>query len=419
VNTVVVGINHQTAPLSLRERLYVSDAELRTALTALQSENLREIVGVSTCNRLEIYACAADSEAAAETISGFLARRAALPLGELTSHLQVKYERDAVQHLMRVAAGLESPILGETEILGQVADALREAQAADTVGAVLTRLFQDAIRTGKRARNETAISRHTLSVSHAAVLLAKAAIDLSEARALVVGAGQMAEGAARALRGYGVAQLGLVNRTFAKGAITATKTGAIVIDIAQFERAVCDAQVIILATSAPNPILSAEHFKNHQRPVVIVDIGMPRNAHQNLRDLPNVTLFDLDDAQRIVDEHRALRESQIAPVEAIIAEEAYGYFEWLESRGAVSTIVALYGKADEVIESELGRAFRRLPDLSDYEREVLATMAHRIANKLLHAPAAALRDEAGSEAHLRRLEAARELFDVETEAERD
>lgn len=415
----MIGLNYQTSPLDLREQFYLSGDDLRQALAALYGEITSEIVAVSTCNRLEFYANTADVEQTAEKIVTYLAGRVSFSVGQFESHLQKLTDQDAVYHLMRVAAGLESLVLGESEILGQITNAFWQAQQADTVGAVLSRLFQNAIHAGKRARTETAISQHTLSVSHAAILMAKQQIpDLTCANTLIIGAGQMAEQAARALKVHNVKRIRVMNRTFSRANILANRVGIEAIEWTDLKNAVAEADLVITATSAPQPILSTHDILavRESRNLVVVDIAVPRNVSRDVGDLPDVRLYDIDDLQSVVEDHRTLRQSEVIHVEAIIAEEQEAYFNWLNSRNAVPTIVALRQKAEEMAALELDRAFHRLPDLDEEEREVVMEMAHRIVNKLLHAPTVALRERAAKDDHFAYLHAMRKLFDLEGES---
>ncbi len=422
---VLVGLNHLTAPLEVRERLYLAGDELQRTLITLHGETPAEIVVVSTCNRLEIYANADDGDRVIEAVIAYLAGRASLTAAQLQGCVQNLLDQDAVCHLMRVAAGLESLALGETEILGQIADALKQAQRAGTTGAVLSRLFHDAIHAGKRARTETSISQHTLSISHAALLMAKQHIpDLSKANALVIGAGRMAELTLRALKAHETATVRVINRTFNRASVLASRVGVEALEWEHLKTALRDADIVITATSAPQPVLgaadiSAAYYQERAHPLIVLDIAVPRNVNSNVRHLPNIRLYDIDDLQAVVEGHRAKRQSEAAQVETIIAEELDTYLGWLNSRTAVSTIVALRQKGEGLAAAELTRALNRLPDLSDHEREVLAQMAHRIVNKLLHTPTAALRERAAQGDHNAYLHAVKQLFDLEAEADRE
>jgi glutamyl-tRNA reductase len=413
VTIVLVGLDYRTTPLELRECLHLTGEELQALMSALQSEALAEVVVLSTCNRLEVYASAPEVDHAVAALSQYLSQRVSLPSGSLRQHLRVLTDQRAVHHLMRVTCGLESLVLGESEILGQVADAFKQAQRAGTTGAVLSRLFQQALRVGKRARTETAISQHRLSVSHVAVLLAQQQIpNLANASALVVGAGRMAELAVRALKARGVEQVRVLNRTFSKASDLASRTSVEAIEWGQLRVALSDADIVIAATSAQQPIVSLEDIAPRDRKLIMIDIAVPRNVQPGIGKLSNVQLYDMDDLQSVVAEHSAMRLSEVGIIETKIADEREAFFGWLNSRRAVPTIVSLRQQADSLAEVELRRALRRLPDLSERERDVLEQMAHRIVHKLLHAPTTALRERASSEDPTY-LHTIRHLFDLE------
>lgn len=413
---VVVGLDTQTAPLELRERLALSGDELQHSLLSLREQTQAEIVIVSTCNRVEVYASAADGKSLVRTITEHFANRAATSPAALKPLLRTLVEREAVQHLMRVACGLESLVLGESEILGQVADALRHAQMANSTGPILSRLFQHALYTGKRARTETAISTHTLSISHAAVLMAHQQLgDLSNVNALVVGAGHMAELAVRALQSQGAKAIHVINRSDANAHLLADRTNAQALEWKQFPSALQDADLVITATSAPNPLLNGANITT-DHPMLLIDIAVPRNIHADVRRLPNISLYDIDDLDRVVSDHRALRQRETTQVDALIADEVEVYFGWLNSREAISTIVALRQKAETMAENEVTRTLHALPNLDERERELVTLMAHRIVNKLLHDPTTALREQSAQGDHFTYIHAVRELFALEGEA---
>jgi len=402
---LLVGVDYRQTPLVLRERLYLGDNALTEALTALHGAVLTELVIVSTCNRLELYATTPDVGGAVEMIILYLAARAQLPVEQIQDHFQILCDGDAVQHLMRVASGLESLVVGETEILGQITSALRQARQrsqrsyAQTTGAILSRLFHDALHTGKRARAETAISQHTLSVSHAAVLMAKRELgDVQNSRVLIMGAGRMAELALWALKAQGVKAIQIINRSDDKAAALAARFGVESVAWEHLEIALSQADVVIAATSAPQPILKAAMLSQSSRSVLI-DISVPRNIDADVRTLPNVCLYDLDDLQMVVEDHRAKRQCEIARVEAIIAHELNAYHAWLNSRRAIPTIAALRQQTEDMVSNELKRTLQRLPDLTEHEREVVGQLVHRVVNKFLHAPTTALREQASHNEH--------------------
>jgi glutamyl-tRNA reductase len=412
VNLILVGLNHQTAPVELREQFHLAEDAVRLALAKLCGDVLTEVVIVSTCNRLEIVGWTEETERGFDVILAFLARSQHITSDQLRSSLYFLEGHDAVQHLMRVASGLESLILGETQVLGQVAHALAQAQSASTDGPILSRLFNSALHAGKRARNETAISHHTLSVSHAAVLLIKLHIDnLLPTRVLVIGAGEMAELAVQALQMHGARSICLINRTDTKAADLGQRLGIRALSWCDFPQALCNADVVIAATGAPVPIIRPEDIAaSVNQPILFVDIGVPRNIAENVKDLPRVHLYDIDDLETVVDEHRALRQAEVAQVEGIIAEELETYWQWLQNRQIVPLINELRRQAETLAQSEVEQTLRRLPELSTREQEIVTQLAHRIVHKLLHTPTVRLKSRSAQGDHYDYAHAVEQLF---------
>ncbi len=413
MNLVLVGLNHKTAPVALREQFALAEAALHTTLLNLHID-LAEVVILSTCNRLEVYAAAESAEAAFATITAFLAGAQGISPDLLTAHLYGRQGLRVASHLMRVAAGLDSLMLGETQILGQVAQGLAQAQAANTSGPVLTRLFNDALHAGKRVQSETTISRHNISVSDAAVALLEQKIaDLAAARVLLVGAGEMSELAALALQQRGVTDLHIVSRTDANAARLAERLGVQALSWNGLPVALSNADVVMTALRTASPVIDVTTF-NHlggaQPECLIVDIGVPRNVAPEVGALPGIRLHDIDDLQSAKQVQQAGRQAVIAQVETMCADAAESYEKWLHSRQVVPLITELRQQAEAVAELELEQALRRLPGLSADEQEIVAQMAHRIVNKLLHAPIVSLKERAAYGDHFEYSHAVRELF---------
>lgn len=416
---LLIGLDYQQSPVEIREQLYLKGDDLREALNALHSDLLKEAVIVSTCNRLEIYSHTDDAEAATKAVTNYLFEQTALSADELQIYIQTATNQAAVYHLMRVACGLESLLLGETEILGQVTEAFKLALEMETSGKVLSRLFQDAIHSGKRARTETAISQHALSISHVAVLMAKSQIaDVTDAKTLVIGAGRMAELAIKALKAHSANDVQIINRTYATALDLAAQNEINALEWSGLSTALADADLVITATSAFNPILHPNDIESvfRAKPLLVIDISVPRNVHGDVAMLPDVTLYDIDDLQAVVDDHRAKRQAEIIQVEVIINEQCQAFSAWMNSRSTVSTIVTMRSKAERLADAELTRTLHRLPNLSDQEREIVSEMAHRIVNKMLHAPTTALQEHAAQGDHYSYIHAVQQLFDLETEA---
>jgi glutamyl-tRNA reductase len=426
---IVVGLNHQTAPIELREQLALAGCKLDAALEELNgrlplngngaSSALREGVILSTCNRLEIYATSNDAAAGWAAVETFLTDLHGISRDVLAPHLYRKAGEEAALHLMHVAAGLDSMVLGEPQILGQVTSAFEHARAAGATGATLSHLFAHAAHAGKRARTDTDISRYTMSVSHAAALLLERKIgSLAEANVLLVGAGEMAEMAARALEGQDAAHVTCINRTYSSAEALARRLGGRAMNWYFLPEALAWADGVLAATGAPHTVIDAGDVGSalplrDGRPLTLVDIAVPRDIEEAVGELPGVSLYDIDDLQATVDDNLAQRRAAIPDVEAICAGEAACFMDWFRSRGAVPTIVDLRQKAAELAEAEIERALNRLDDLSERDEQVISTMAHRIVNKLLHEPTVRLREHAANGNGVDYASTVRDLFALE------
>lgn len=392
MSIVVIGMNHRTAPLRLREQLALHAADLTSALCARhQPETMprAECVVLSTCNRFEYYMVVSCPEKALDAFVQAVQDREPLAEVDIRPHLYCYADARAARHLFRVASGLDSMVLGEPQILGQVARAYEDAQAAGLVGPLLSRLFQKAIRVGKRARAETDIGRAHASVGSAAVhLLRREVPDFSRARALVVGAGKMARIAARYLRSGGVARLAIVNRTRSRAEAVAAEVGATVYPWEDLKRALDASNVVIVATGAPTYVILPEHVENRAvgLDLVVVDIAVPRNVHPGVGSVPGVRVFDIDDLEGIVDEGIALRRRAIPQVERIIENAVEEYMQWLQARAVTPTISALYEKAERIRRQTLNQTLRRVSD-EDPAPQVLEEVTRILVEKLLQVPA--------------------------------
>lgn len=405
---ILVGLNHRTAPLELREQLALADDELYRAL-AESGSALAEVVILSTCNRLEIYGVAHDTRHALAAVEQRLADLRGIAPERLREHGYVYNGDTAIRHLMRVAAGLDSMIFGEAQILGQVGQALEVAQSAGTAGPVLSHLFTLAAHAGKRARTETEISRHVTSVSHAAVALAQAQIpDLSRARALVVGSGEMAYLAAQALHRHNIQTIHCINRTYARAADLALAFNGSALDWHEMPDALAEADVVISATAAPHTVIERRDVeqalkRRAGRPLVIIDIALPRDVDESVRALPDVHYHDLDDLSRFVQANVARREAAVTEVDAIVEQEAARFLAWERGRSISPVITALREKAAALAHDEVEAALRRLGDLDAGQQKVVELMAHRIVNKILHEPTIRLKADTAYASAVREL----------------
>jgi glutamyl-tRNA reductase len=377
---LALGVSHHHAPLEVRERLYLQDGH-----AAELAQALGEAVVLSTCNRTEIYLLGGDPDRAREELE----QRSGL---ELEGVLARWDDGEAVSHLFRVAAGLDSLVPGESQILGQVRDAYESARTRGATGALLNRLFEEALHAGKRVRTEAKLHELPESVAASAVDLGVGELGGVEGkRALLFGAGKMSELAARALRARG-AEVIVSIRTLESAQDLAQRVGgrAAAFDAVAVE--LPEADLVISATRCPYPILHAEAVRPREKPLVLVDVAVPRDLDPAIGDLDGCRLFDID----ALGEGLVGREEDVREAEAIVAEEAARFAEWRRSRDAAEAIRDLRTRAEEIRSEELARAGSRLSDLSDRERETVETLTTQIVNKLLHAPTIRAK-EAGSE----------------------
>jgi glutamyl-tRNA reductase len=377
---LAVGVSHHHAPLEVRERLYLADGH-----AAELASELGEAVVLSTCNRTEVYLADGDPERVREELE----RRSGLDLGSLLARWD---EGEVVAHLFRVVAGLDSLVPGESQILGQVREAYEAARTRGATGTLLNRLFEDALRAGKRVRTEAKLHELPESVAASAVELAASKLAGVEGRrALLFGAGKMSELAARDLRGRG-AEVVVASRTLESAQDLAERVGgrAAAFDAVAVE--LPEADLVISATRCPYPILHAEAVRPREKPLVLVDVAVPRDLDPAIGELEGCTLFDID----ALGEGLVGREEEVREAEAIVADEAARFAEWRRSRDAADAIRDLRARAEEIRAEELARAGARLSELSPRERETVETLTTQIVNKLLHAPTVRAK-ETGSE----------------------
>ncbi len=370
-----------------------------------QTNTLQEVVILSTCNRLEVYATAADPQSGWDAIAQHLANIHGVPPAELHPHLYFRQARATVEHLMRVASGLDSMILGEPQILGQVSNAIAEARVAGTSGALLSHLFNQAIHCGKRARSETEIGSYTTSLSHAAAQLAVNTFgDLQGRKALVIGAGEMAELAALAFQQHGAATITCINRTQARAERLAVTVDGLALGWARLGEALIETDVVISATSAPHTVIAQSDVaeamaKRNGRTLMLLDIALPRDIDVAVDELVGVTRYDIDHLRDTVDGNLAKRVAAVPQVEEIVAGETDCFTEWLHGRQVVPALVELRRRAEDMACAELERTLRRLENLSgsdDRVEEEVAYLAHRIVHKLLHEPTVRLKAQAAN-----------------------
>jgi glutamyl-tRNA reductase len=405
---LLLGLNHNTAPVEVREQLALSPSRLPLALRGLREHcGAREAAILSTCNRAEIYALAAPE--AGPRIEQFLSEFHHVPARGLHSHLYQRNGNDGARHLFRVASGVDSLVLGESQILGQVKTAFEAARENGTVSGVLDELFRRAISCGKRVREETEIGRGALSVGSAAVELARQVLGpLAGRTVLILGAGKMSALTAQHLVASGARRVIVSNRTreraeeiAAQFSDAASDLSTHVADWSEFEKHLIDADIVIASTRAPHYVLSAEQVATamkarRQRPLFLVDIAVPRDIDPQSHQLDNVYLYDIDDLQSVVQGNRSQRQSEIVRVEKIIEGEVTSWEQWYRARDAHPVMAGLARRAGEIRDREVENALAQLPNLSDKEQEIVRVLAKQVASKILHSPLRHLR-EAGAQ----------------------
>ncbi|QBS38027.1 glutamyl-tRNA reductase [Thermaerobacter sp. FW80] len=426
MGVILVGMNHRTAPVAVRERLAV-DAEAATSalreLVALPAVD--EVVLLSTCNRVEVYAAAEHHGQGIRQVQETLARWAGMEREQLEAYLYLREDAAAARHLFRVAAGLDSMVLGESQILGQVRDAYHAAASAGTCGKVLHGLFQQALAAGKRARTETAIGQHAVSVSYVAVELARKVFGKLEGRAvLLVGAGETAELAARSLAEDGGCRLVVANRTVERGRQLAAAYGGRALPLERLAEALVECDVVIASTGSARPLITAAMVREAMRrrrgrPLLLVDIAVPRDVEAAAGRLDGVFLYDIDDLEAVVEANLRLRREEASRVEAMLDEEVRQFEGWLQSLNVVPLIRSLREKAEAMRRQELERALRKLPHLSERDRQVIDGLTRLIVNKLLNDPMVRLKEAvAGGRGPVYLEEAFTELFALDEPAPR-
>jgi glutamyl-tRNA reductase len=391
---LLVGINHHTAPVDLRERVDFSARGVADALRALAARgSTREAVIVSTCNRAEVYAVCEDEAASRADLERFLGEFNEVPRTDLAPHLYVLVDLEAARHLFRVAAGLDSLVVGEPQILGQVKGAHAAAGDAQTVGPVLNRAFHASFAVGKRVRAETGLGAGAVSVSYAAVALARKIFgDLAGMSVVVVGAGEMGKLTALHMKSQGVQHVTIVSRTMAHAARTAEAIGgASAAPWDDLEAAIGASDIVITATGAAAPILTKARVEaimrpRRNRPLFVIDIAMPRDVEPEAGEIEQVFLYNVDDLQATVRENLARRASEVSRAEAIVGEEVDRFGAWLRSRGAIPTVVALRQRFEAIRRAELDRLDFKLSALPPDARARVDEITHLIVEKLLLTP---------------------------------
>lgn len=421
---LALGLNHKTAPLALRERLSLTESHAVEALRELtDAEGIHEAAAISTCNRTELYLVVSDPVEAESTALGVLTRLAEIRPTELLGHLYSLRAGEAAHHLFRVTAGLDSMILGEAEIQGQVRHAYELALVEGATGPILNRLFRGALAAGGRARERTGIGEKGLSIPSVAVELARRTLgDLGERRVLVIGAGETAELVARALVARGVSTVFVANRHYDRAIGLAQRFGGDAVRFEDMPEQLRKADIVVSATHSPHHIVERDELEHVMRarggrPLLLVDIAVPRDIEPQCREVAGVSLHDIDDVQRIVERNASGREQEAKRAEPILAAELDLFERWLASLEVVPTIASLRERADEVVRRVLAENEGRWESLSEADRERLGAMAGAIVSRLLHEPTLRMKRSAGSDDAYLYVSALRELFGLDAETE--
>jgi glutamyl-tRNA reductase len=415
---LALGASHKTASLELRERIALPTARAARVLAELtEHDAIHEAVALFTCNRTELYLITADAVEAENAALAILSRQAGLRPTELLGSLYSLRGGEAVEHLFAVTGGLDSMIVGEAEVQGQVKRAYEMALVEGVSGPVSNRLFRDALAAGKRVRTETGVARNNVSVSTVAVQLAGEFLgDLSDRRVLVIGAGENAELTARALRDRGVETLFVANRRYDRALGLAQRFGGRAVTFDDMPAELEAADIVVTSTGAPHQILGREELEfvaasRMGRPLVLIDLAVPRDIEPSVRDCPGIALHDMDDLQKAVARNMDAREAEAAEALVLVREEVARFQDWMSSLEVVPTISALRRRADEVVEQVLRENESRWETLSDNDRERVEVMARAVVSRLLHEPTVRLKDR--SSYHY--LHTIRELFGLDPE----
>ncbi|ABZ83848.1 glutamyl-tRNA reductase [Heliomicrobium modesticaldum Ice1] len=403
-----VGLNHKSAPVEVREKLSFTEAQISEALTQL--EGMTGIEGcciLATCNRTEIYGACTDLEAGLAAVKRFIIERGRLQPSDFANYFYVHTLYDAIRHLFRVASGLDSMVLGETQILGQVRAAYQRACNERASNGIINTLFQQAITVGKRVRSETGIDQHPVSISYTAVELAEQVFGgLAGRSAMVLGAGKMSVLTLKHLVAQGVERIIIANRSVEKAKELAQGCGGEAIPFHEVHARMAEADIVISCTAATHyvirrPMMEEVMERRSGKPVFLIDIAVPRDIDPEVAQVSGVHLYDIDDLQHVVDRNLEERRKAAIEAEEIIESEITQFLRWLNSLFVIPTIVSLKQKGNQIREKELGRALSKLKHLSEKEKKLVGSLASSIVNQLLHDPITRLRHYAATpEGHL-------------------
>ena len=420
VNLILVGVNHKTTPVEIREKLAFTKGKIEESVDRLFNfPDIIEHTILSTCNRVEIYARANCQDSAIKSIKQFICDFHGLSLLELEDHFYSYRNKEAVEHLFRVSSSLDSMILGEAQILGQVKEAYSLARDLRSTGLVLNQLFEKAFSIAKKVREETGIAERSVSISSAAVELAQKIFDdLENHTVMLVGTGEMAELAAKHLISYGVKTVYVTSRTYERAANLARTLNGSALDFEAFKNELHRADIVITSTSAPNFIIKKEIVEKaiHERknkPIFFIDIAVPRDIEPDVNDLENVYLYDIDDLHVVVSANIKEREKEAENAMNFISQEVTKFNNWVGALDAVPTIVEIRKKAENIRKQEIEKTLKKISHLSENDKQLLRQMSSSMVNKILHKPTIKLKQKTQSEDGHVYLKAIRHLFHLD------
>ncbi|MBI5642349.1 MAG: glutamyl-tRNA reductase [Deltaproteobacteria bacterium] len=424
MNLIIVGLNHKTSPIEIREKLSFPAQTIGEPLKRLTNHyGLNEGVILSTCNRVEVLAITSDMEKGVWQIKRFLSDFHDIPLEKLDDHLYVHCGEDAVKHLFRVGAGLDSMVMGEPQILGQVKDSYGYAVQHNSAGVIVNKLYHKAFQVAKRIRSETKIGESAVSISFAAVELARKIFgDLSGKSVMLIGAGEMAELAAKHLMTNGIREILVANRTYEKAVEMVKGFGGTAIMFREFPHYLKNVDIVIASTGAPNFIIRPDQIhdvmkERKHKPMFFIDISVPRNVDPLINNIDNCYVYDVDNLQGVVVANLQERAKEAEQAERIVVEEIEKFYRWIKSLDVVPTIIALRQACDQIRKAELAKALSALNNLSEKDCKALDAMSSAIVNKILHHPVTHLKKEANKIEGDLYIDTIRKLFDLTIDEE--
>ncbi len=419
-NLILVGVNHKTTPVEIREKLAFTQVKIEASLSQLvSSPEIIENIILSTCNRVEIYARVENTDRGIQLLQDFICDYHGISRGNLDQYFYSYCDNQAVEHLFRVSSSLDSMVLGEAQILGQVKDAYSTARSFSATGMVLNQLFEKAFNVAKKVREETGISERGVSISSAAVELAKKIFeDLENHSVMLVGTGEMAELAAKHLISYGVKTVYVASRTYERAAALAKSLNGCALDFESFKEEMHRADIIITSTAAPTFIVNEEMMeaaiqKRKNKPIFLIDIAVPRDIAPEVNELENVYLYDIDDLQNVVNANMEERQKEAESAMEIINQEVTKFNNWFSTLDAIPTIVEMRNRAEDMRAFEVDKTLKNMDHLSSNDKEAINQLTQSLVNKILHKPTISLKKKTQSHDGHIYLKAIRDLFHLD------